>query len=121
MTEVVVSTDGGVTWARAEFLDPAERHAWRRWKFDWITPAEPGPYTLLARARDADGRVQPDRHDPNYGSYVINHPLPIEVYVEDRYALGVCPSIPTRVLADEPCVQAESVRAQCGFPTFPPP
>jgi DMSO/TMAO reductase YedYZ molybdopterin-dependent catalytic subunit len=84
VTEVVVSTDGGVTWARAEFLDPAERHAWRRWKLDWVTPSVPGPYTLLARARDADGRVQPDRHDPNYGGYVINHPLPIEVYVEDR-------------------------------------
>ena len=35
--------------------------------------------------------------------------------------LGNCPSIPTCVLADEPCVQAESVRTQCGFPTFPPP
>jgi hypothetical protein len=35
--------------------------------------------------------------------------------------LGMCPSIPNCVLADEPCAQAESVRAQCGFPTFPPP
>ena len=45
---------------------------------------KPGPYILLARAKDANGCVQPDRHDPNYGSYVINHPLPIEVLVEDR-------------------------------------
>ena len=37
-----------------------------------------------ARAKDANGCVQPDRHDPNYGSYVINHPLPIEVLVDDR-------------------------------------
>jgi DMSO/TMAO reductase YedYZ molybdopterin-dependent catalytic subunit len=88
VTEVTVSTDGGVTWARAEFLDPAKRHTWRRWSFDWLTPSEPGPYTLLSRARDADGRLQPDRHDPNYGSYVINHTLPIEVYVEDRSMPG---------------------------------
>jgi len=27
--------------------------------------------------------VQPDKHDQNYGSYVINHPLPIEVFVEN--------------------------------------
>jgi DMSO/TMAO reductase YedYZ molybdopterin-dependent catalytic subunit len=84
VTEVAVSTDGGETWAQAEFIDPARRHAWRRWKLDWLTPEKPGPYTLLARAKDANGCVQPDRHDPNYGSYVINYPLPIEVFVEDR-------------------------------------
>src|SRR6266850_2955535 len=83
VTEIAVSTDGGQTWAEAEFLDPAQRHAWRRWKFDWLTPEQPGQYTLLARARDANGGVQPDKHDQNYGSYVINHPLPIEVFVDD--------------------------------------
>jgi DMSO/TMAO reductase YedYZ molybdopterin-dependent catalytic subunit len=85
-TEVIgiaVSTDGGRTWAEAEFLDPVQRHAWRRWKFDWLTPRKAGRYTLLARAKDASGNIQPDKHDPNYGSYVINHPLPIEVFVDD--------------------------------------
>jgi hypothetical protein len=37
---------------------------------------------LLARAKDADGLIQPDKHDQNYGTYVINHPLPIEVLVD---------------------------------------
>ena len=83
VTEVAVSTDGGQTWAKAEFLDPAQRYAWRRWKFDWLTPKKLGQYTLLARAKGADGSVQPDNHDQNYGSYVINHPLPIEVFVHD--------------------------------------
>jgi hypothetical protein len=41
----------------------------------------PGQYTLLARAKDANGNVQPDEHDQYYGTYVINHPLPIEVFV----------------------------------------
>jgi hypothetical protein len=36
---------------------------------------------LLARATDANGNVQADAHNPNYGSYVINHPLPIDVFV----------------------------------------
>ena len=83
VTEVAVSIDGGQTWAQAEFLDPIQRHAWRRWKFDWLTPKKPGQYILLARAKDATGNVQPDQHDQNYGSYVINHPLPIEVFVDD--------------------------------------
>jgi hypothetical protein len=38
---------------------------------------------LLARAKDASGLIQPDKHDQNYGTYVINHPLPIEVFVGD--------------------------------------
>jgi hypothetical protein len=36
---------------------------------------------LLSRAKDADGEVQPDKHDENYATYVINHLLPIEVIV----------------------------------------
>src|ERR1700704_5089275 len=83
VTEIAVHHNGGQTWAEAEFLDPVRRHAWRRWKFDWLTPKEPGQYTLLARAKDADGVFQPDKHDQNYGVYVINHPLPIEVFVDD--------------------------------------
>jgi DMSO/TMAO reductase YedYZ molybdopterin-dependent catalytic subunit len=80
---ISVSTDGGQTWSGAEFLDPVRRHAWRRWKFDWLTPKKPGQYTLLARAKDASGVLQPEAHDKNYGSYVINHSLPIEVFVGD--------------------------------------
>jgi len=82
VTGISVSTDGGQTWAEGEFLDPVQRYAWRRWKFEWLTPKEPGRYTLLSRARGADGSVQPDKHDQKYGSYVINYPLPIEVFVE---------------------------------------
>jgi DMSO/TMAO reductase YedYZ molybdopterin-dependent catalytic subunit len=89
VTEIAVSTDGGQTWAEAQWLDPVRRHAWRRWKLEWQTPKASGRYTLLARAKDAHGVVQPARHDPNHGTYVINHPLPIEVLVDDSTkALG---------------------------------
>jgi DMSO/TMAO reductase YedYZ molybdopterin-dependent catalytic subunit len=82
VTEIAVSIDGGQTWAEAEFLDPVRRYAWRRWKFDWLTPTRPGQYTLLARAKDAGGMLQPQEHDQNYGGYVINHSLPIEVFID---------------------------------------
>jgi DMSO/TMAO reductase YedYZ molybdopterin-dependent catalytic subunit len=81
--EIAVSTDGGQTWADAKFLDPVRRHAWRRWEFDWLTPKKPGRFTLLARAKDADGMLQPDKHDQSYGVYVIDHSLPIEVFVDE--------------------------------------
>jgi DMSO/TMAO reductase YedYZ molybdopterin-dependent catalytic subunit len=83
VVEIALSVDGGRNWAEAEFLDPVRRYGWRRWKFDWLTPKESGPYTLMSRAKDANGLVQPDKHDRNYGSYVINHPLPIDVFVDD--------------------------------------
>jgi len=35
----------------------------------------------LARSETRTVAPQPDRHDQNYGTYVINHPLPIEVFV----------------------------------------
>ena len=82
VTRIMVSTDGGQTWAEAEFIDPVRRYAWRRWKFEWLTPSRPGQYTLLARAEDAIGNVQPAGHDPHFGTYVINHPLPIEVFID---------------------------------------
>jgi hypothetical protein len=81
VTDVAVSTDGGGTWVAARFLDAAHPFAWRRWACEWRTPTEQGRYTLLSRATDAAGHVQPAAHDPHYGSYVINHQLPIEVFV----------------------------------------
>jgi DMSO/TMAO reductase YedYZ molybdopterin-dependent catalytic subunit len=81
VARIAVSTDGGRSWADAEFVDPVRRHAWRRWTFDWHTPDMPGQYTLLARAQATDGTLQPDAHDRNYGPYAIHHSLPIDVFV----------------------------------------
>jgi DMSO/TMAO reductase YedYZ molybdopterin-dependent catalytic subunit len=81
VTEIWISPDGGMSWAQGEFLDPIRRHAWRRWQYDWTTPTQPGRYTLLARAGGANQRTQPDGHNANFGSYVIDHCLPIEVFV----------------------------------------
>jgi DMSO/TMAO reductase YedYZ molybdopterin-dependent catalytic subunit len=83
VTDIAVSVDGGQTWAAAEFVDRVRRHAWRRWKFDWLTPKMPGQYTLLARASEAGGLAQPAEHDQNYGNYGINHTLPVEIFVSD--------------------------------------
>src|SRR5258705_1832158 len=83
VVEIAVSTDGGQSWAGAEFIDPVRRHAWRRWRFDWLTPKEPGQDTLLTQANNTTGVVQPQEHDHSYGVYVINHSLPIEVFVSD--------------------------------------
>ena len=87
VTEIFISTDGGQTWAEGEFIDPINRYACRRWKFNWVTPSAPGRCTLLSRAKAANGEAQPAKHDENYGGYVINHVLPIEVTIASPIAV----------------------------------
>ena len=36
----------------------------------------------MARAKDSNGRQQPEQHDPNFGTYVIHHAFAIEVFVD---------------------------------------
>jgi DMSO/TMAO reductase YedYZ molybdopterin-dependent catalytic subunit len=79
--KVELSTDGGSTWKDARLLDESKPNAWRLWEYDWKTPAKTGKQTLIARASDSKGRTQPLERDPDRGTYMINHLLPITVEV----------------------------------------
>jgi hypothetical protein len=57
------------------------RNAWRLWEYSWHTPSNAGQATLIARATDSHGRSQPIERDPDRGTYMINHLLPITVEV----------------------------------------
>src|SRR6266571_8684923 len=81
ITKVEVSSDGGATWTDANLLGKSKPNAWRLWEFNWQTPAAPGNQTLIARATDSLGRTQPVLRDPDRGTYMINHLLPITVEV----------------------------------------
>jgi DMSO/TMAO reductase YedYZ molybdopterin-dependent catalytic subunit len=81
VTKVEVSTDGGATWNEARLLGESKPYAWRLWEFDWRTPSEPGEASLITRATDSRGRTQPVERDPDRGTYMINHLLPIPVEV----------------------------------------
>ena len=81
ITKVEVSTDGGVTWNEANLLGESNSNAWRLWEFNWKTPSSPGAQTLIARATDSLGRTQPVDRDPNRGTYMIDHLLPIQIEV----------------------------------------
>ena len=82
ITKVELSTDGGVTWRDAKLLGESKPNAWRLWQFNWQTPLSPGTQTLIARATDSRGLTQPVNRDPDRGTYMINHLLPIEVEVK---------------------------------------
>ena len=81
ITKVELSTDGGATWNNAKLIDKAAPYAWRLWEFEWHAPAKAGKQTLIARATDSRGRTQPTERDPDRGTYMINHLLPIDVEV----------------------------------------
>jgi len=81
ITKVEISVGGGANWTEAKLIDQTTRNAWQLWEYDWRTPAKPGKQTLVVRATDSRGRTQPVERDPDRGTYMINHLLPIEVEV----------------------------------------
>jgi DMSO/TMAO reductase YedYZ molybdopterin-dependent catalytic subunit len=83
VTQVEVSTDGGSAWEQAQLLGAPTPYAWRLWEHYWRTPPQPGTCTVMARATDARGNVQPMQRDSHRGSYIISHIQPIEVEVRE--------------------------------------
>jgi hypothetical protein len=81
LAKVELSTDGGATWKDTNLLGEAKSNAWQLWEFNWQTPRAPGKQTLIARATDSLGRTQPVERDPDRGTYMINHLLPVTVEV----------------------------------------
>ena len=82
ITKVELSADGGSTWTEAKLLDESKPNAWRLWEFNWKTPARSGRAILIARATDSKGRTQPIERNPDRGTYMINHLLPITVEIQ---------------------------------------
>jgi sulfite oxidase len=68
---VDVSTDGGSRWHAAELTGAKLPFAWRLWRLDW-KPSEPGYYSILSRATDTAGRVQPIVSAWNPSGYLWN-------------------------------------------------
>ena len=70
---VDVSLDGGRSWRPARLVEPDRPGAWRTWESD--VDARPGSLTLMARATDGAGRVQPiaaPRDAAGYGNNSIH-------------------------------------------------
>ena len=80
IAKVEVSDDDGTTWQEAT-LDPRhDPYAWRLWSLAW-TPSKAGKTTLLARATDSRGVVQPREAVWNQSGYCYNswHSADVEV------------------------------------------
>jgi sulfite oxidase len=71
VTKVEISTDGGASWVPAKLGHEQARYAWRLWSYDWKT-VRPGDYTLMSRATDSQGRIQPAEAIWNPSGYLNN-------------------------------------------------
>ncbi|MCW3100587.1 MAG: yedY [Chthonomonadaceae bacterium] len=81
IVKVEVSADGGMSWQPTKLLGKPTRFTWRFWEMKWNVPTAPGRYTLLSRATDGRGRIQPLQRQPDAENYLIHHSLPIDVDV----------------------------------------
>ena len=73
--EVLVSTDGGSAWRRAQLGPDLGRYSFREWMSTW-TPARPGDFRLMARAINGRGDSQglePLWNPAGYRRNVVEH------------------------------------------------
>ena len=80
VVKVEVSTDGGDNWNDAYIEESHDKWLWRRWSYVWDA-SEPGEYSIMARATDEEGRVQPQT-EPNFQRKHFDWIVPELVTVE---------------------------------------
>src|SRR5579871_315921 len=79
IAKVEISIDGGTTWNSAVLGHEQARYAWRLWRYDW--KAKPGDYSILSRATDSKGRVQPNEPNWNPSGYLYNAVDQVKIHV----------------------------------------
>jgi DMSO/TMAO reductase YedYZ molybdopterin-dependent catalytic subunit len=79
LTGIDLSSDGGQTWTSGKFVGKWDRYSWRKFEHDW--DAKSGAHTLMARATDSLGRVQPASRAFNRLGYRWNviHAVKVDV------------------------------------------
>lgn len=98
VTGVDVSVDQGRSWKPARLTGPATPYGWRLWEFSW-TPGSERRFTILSRARDSSGDVQPLLPEWNPGGYLWNAVARVDV---DAGKPSAAPPAAETVLAPEP-------------------
>ncbi len=79
VAKVEISIDGGSTWAPATLGQEQARYAWRLWHREFA--AKKGDYTILSRATDTHGRIQPETPAWNPSGYLYNAIDQVKIHV----------------------------------------
>ncbi|WP_129703413.1 sulfite oxidase [Priestia megaterium] len=81
ITKIDISLDNGATWNACQFTSSTENHAWTHWSYIWEIK-EQGEYTILIKATDSEGNVQPEKPMWNRKGYGYNAIECIKVKIE---------------------------------------
>jgi len=81
ITKVEISFDGGQTWDPCQRTSSSVKNAWVCWKYKWEAHKK-GEYTILSKATDSKGNVQPLKPMWNRKGYGYNAIDRIKVNIE---------------------------------------
>ncbi len=81
IAQVDVSIDRGDSWLEAELVPPSNPHGVQRWRFKWSSQT-PGRHTVLSRATDTLGNLQPASQRWNRLGYGNNGPHVVVVSIQ---------------------------------------
>lgn len=82
ITTVKLSFDNGSTWIKAKLsVDPKQKYSWTFWRYLWNVRKK-GEYTILCRAEDSSGNVQPFEAEWNKKGYGLNAVYKVHVKIE---------------------------------------
>jgi len=79
IAKVEISTDGGSSWKAATLGQEKARYAWRLWHHEFAAKA--ADYSILSRATDSQGRVQPEAPVWNPSGYLYNAIDQVKIHV----------------------------------------
>jgi sulfane dehydrogenase subunit SoxC len=86
--KVMVSADGGQSWAQAALQEPVLSKAFTRFRLPWRWNG--GPATLLSRAWDESGEVQPTRAEFIVARGELAKPPPVLGFNNQHYNSITC-------------------------------
>lgn len=117
IARVEISSDGGQSWKDAKLTGPRLRYAWRR--FEYEVDLRRGVCTIVSRATDARGTVQPIDPPWNPAGYLWNAPdqirvgvgEPVTAAVSSRGAIAPAPSHDPAQVATGEAVYNSACRA----------
>ena len=78
--KVEISIDDGANWSPAKLGHEQARYAWRLWSYEWKA-GKSGEYTIMSRATDSQGRVQPMAAEWNPSGYLNNSVDQVKIHV----------------------------------------
>jgi sulfite oxidase len=81
IAKVEVSIDGGTSWQPAQLSRERAKYTWRLWSYIWKAPKS-GDYSIMSRATDSQGRIQPATADWNPSGYLYNAIDQVKIHVE---------------------------------------